>query len=270
MPNYLSISQINKYLGCGEAYRLHYIEGKKSAPNVLMIKGSAFHKAAETNNLQKKKSKKDLSVEELQDIASFDLDSRFDKDITFKKDEVNQGVSATKGKAKDSLMSAIPVLHANTKDVMPIETEAEFNIQIPGIKKPLKAIIDCITDDGRVIDYKVTGKAKTQAMTDGDLQLSAYALIYYANYGEFPKLQFHNYVSKSTVKKGDETMFNLTETTHDKNSILPLINTMKAVENSIEKGIFLPAPSGSWQCSPNACSYYSECKYVNGKPRFGL
>ena len=120
MPNYLSISQINKYLGCGEAYRLHYIEGKKSPPNVLMIKGSAFHKAAETNNIQKKKSKKDLSIEELQDIASYDLDGRFERDLTLKADEVSQGVNVTKGKAKDSLMSAIPVLHANTKDVMPI------------------------------------------------------------------------------------------------------------------------------------------------------
>ena len=81
MPEHLSISQINKYLGCGEAYRLHYIEGIKQPPNISMIKGSAFHKAAETNNIQKKKSKKDLSVDELKEIAANDLDSRLSSEV---------------------------------------------------------------------------------------------------------------------------------------------------------------------------------------------
>lgn len=270
MPNYLSMSQVNKYLGCGEAYRQHYIEGKKSPPNVVMIKGSAFHKAAEMNNLQKIQTKTDLSVEELQDIASDDLDKRFEGPLNYKDEELSSGIDKVKGQAKDQLMTAIPIYHESSKDVMPIATEQEYNIQIPGIDKPLKAIIDCITDDGRVIDYKVTSRAKTQEMTDSDLQLSAYSLIYRATYGHFPKLQFHNFILKSTKKYGDQTEFNLVETHHDETTINPLINTLMAVEKSINQGIFLPAPAGSWQCSPNACPYYKQCKYVNGKPRFGL
>lgn len=269
MPKHISISQINKYLGCGEAYRLQYIEGIKQPPNVLMIKGSAFHKAAETNNIQKKKSKQDLCVNDLKEIASNDLDLRFQSEVKYKKDE-KDNLSETKGKAKDSLMVAIDKLAINTKDVMPIETEAEYTIEIPGIDKPLKAIIDCITDDQRVIDYKVTGKPKTQLETDVDIQLMAYSLIHRVYFETFPKVEFHNYVSKHTKTKGHETSFNELSTYHDENSITPLINTLKVVTESIEKGIFLPAAKGSWQCSPTACSHYHSCKYINGKSRFGI
>ncbi len=269
MPSHISISQINKYLGCGEAYRLQYIEGIKQPPNVLMIKGSAFHKAAETNNLQKKKTKKDLSVDELKEIASNDLDSRFQNEISYKKDELENKDKA-KGKAKDSLMGAVDQLAIHTKDVMPIETEAEYNIEIPGIDKPLKAIIDCITDDNRVIDYKVTGKPKTQLETNVDIQLMAYSLIHRVHFETFPQVEFHNYVTKHTKTKGHETVFNELSTYHDENSITPLINTLKVVSESIQKGIFLPAAKGSWQCSPTACSHYHSCKYINGKSRFGI
>jgi len=269
MAKHISISQINKYLGCGEAYRLQYIEGIKQPPNVSMIKGSAFHKVAETNNIQKKVTKTDLCLDELKEIASNDLDSRFDSEITYKKDE-KDNLSKTKGDAKDSLMGAIDQLAINTKDVIPIETESEYNIQIPGIAKPLKAIIDCITDDNRVIDYKVTGKPKTQLETDVDIQLMAYALIHRVYFDNFPKLEFHNYVTKHTKTKGHETLFKKISTEHNENSITPLINTLRVVTESIEKGIFLPAAKGSWQCSPSACSHYHSCKYIHGQSRFGI
>ena len=272
MPNYLSISQINKYLGCGEVYRLHYIEGKKSPPNVAMIKGSAFHKAAEINNIQKKKSKKDLSVEELKEIASNDLDSRLSCEVWYTKKQ-KENISKTKGDAKDSLIMAIDQLSINTKDVMPIEVEAEFNIQIPGIKKPLKAVIDCITDDNRVIDYKVTSTKITQFDTNINIQLMAYALIHRVNYGVFPKTEFHSYLTKNTKTYGHQIIFDNLSIHHNEDTISPLLNTIKVVSEGIEKGIFIPAAKGidkPFSCSPNHCKYYQNCKYINGKPRFGL
>ncbi len=272
MPSYLSISQINKYLGCGEAYRLHYIEGIKQPPNISMNKGSAFHKAAEINNIQKKKSKKDLSVDELKEIAANDLDSRLSSEVWYKKKE-KENITKAKGDAKDSLIIAIDQLAKKTKDVMPIETEVEFTIEIPGINKPLKAVIDCITDDNRVIDYKVTSKPKTQIETDSDIQLMAYSLIHRVNYGVFPVTEFHNYATKHTKTYGHETIFNKLATHHNENTITPLLNTIKVVSESIEKGIFMPAAKDMgkpFYCSPDQCMHYQNCKYIKGKPRFGL
>lgn len=269
LPKHISISQINTYLKCGEKYRLQYIEGIKQPPNMVMIKGIVFHKVAETNNLQKKVTKTDLCTYEMKEIASNHLDLSLSGEVMYKKKE-KENVSKTKGEAKDSLIHAVEQLAINTKDVMPIETESEYNIKIPGIEKPLKAIIDCITDDNRVIDYKVTGKPKTQLEADVDIQLMAYALIYRVNYGVFPKTQFHNYTAKHTIKDGHQTIFNELTTMHDENTITPLINTLKAVTEAIEKGIFLPAAKGAWDCSPTACMHYHSCKYINGKSRFGI
>jgi RecB family exonuclease len=272
MPKHISISQINKYLGCGEAYRLQYIEGIKQPPNISMIKGLAFHKAAETNNLQKKKSKQDLCVDELKEIASNDLDLRLSSEVWYKTKE-KENITKTKGDAKDSLIIAIDQLANQTKDVIPVEIEAEFTIEIPGIDKPLKAVIDCITDDQRVIDYKVTSKPKKQIETDVDIQLMAYALIYRVNYGVFPQTEFHNYTAKHTKTYGHETIFNKLSIYHNENSITPLINTLKVVTESIEKGIFMPAAKDMgkpFYCSPDQCMHYHSCKYINGKSRFGI
>ena len=256
------------YLGCGEAYRLSYVEGNRSAPNIAMVKGTSFHRVAEVNNYKKITSKKDMSLDEMLDMASDQIDRAFEKELYLSDEEVSKSKSYLLGQAKDSLLGTIPGLHVNSQGIQPLQIEKEYNIEIPGVKRNLKAFIDLITSDGRVIDYKLTSKAKSKSSAENDLQLALYALIYKVNFGEFPRVQFHNYVFKKDRKTGDNTYsFNVLEPEqrYCEKKVQPLLSTIKAVEDSIQKGVFLPAEPGSWRCSPKMCSFYHKCKYVKKK-----
>lgn len=268
MREHLSFSQINTYLGCGEAYRLSYVEGNRSLPNIAMVKGSIFHRIAEINNTQKMATKKDISLTEMSDLVSSNIDKELNTELHLKESEKTISKASLFGEAKDSLIGAIKGLHENSKGVIPIAVEKEYNIQIPGVKRHMKAIIDVITDDGRVIDYKLTAKAKPQSSVDGDLQLASYAMIHKIFYGSFPRVQFHNYVTKNIKKENTHSYsFNCLETKEKycEKKLQPLLSTIKIVEDSIQKGIFLPAEPGSWRCSENSCGHYHNCKYVNSK-----
>lgn len=268
MRKHLSFSQISMYLGCGEAYRLSYVEGNRSAPNIAMVKGTSFHRVAEVNNYKKITSKKDMSLDEMLDMASDQIDRAFEKELYLSDEEVSKSKSYLLGQAKDSLLGTIPGLHVNSQGIQPLQIEKEYNIEIPGVKRNLKAFIDLITSDGRVIDYKLTSKAKSKSSAENDLQLALYALIYKVNFGEFPRVQFHNYVFKKDRKTGDNTYsFNVLEPEqrYCEKKVQPLLSTIKAVEDSIQKGVFLPAEPGSWRCSPKMCSFYHKCKYVKKK-----
>ena len=271
MKKHLSFSQLNTYLGCGESYRLSYVEGNRSAPNIAMVKGTSFHRVAEINNTQKMESKKDMSLEEMLDIASSQIDKAFKLDLYLKRSEQSMSKKSLHGEAKDSLLATIPGLHKHSQGIQPIAIEKEYDIKIPGVDRHVKAFIDLITDDNRVIDYKLTAKAKSQSATENDLQLALYSLIHKIYYGSFPRVQFHNYVSKKSKKTGEHSYsFNILETEdiYCESKLQPLLSTIKTVEESIQKGVFLPAESGSWRCSPNMCSHYQSCKYVKQENNF--
>jgi hypothetical protein len=53
----------------------------------------------------------------------------------------------------------------------------------------------------------------------------------------------------------------------DERDLQVLVNRVNEFLRTIEAGIFLPAPVGSWQCSPRWCGYWSSCRFTNSERR---
>jgi len=254
--SYLSYSQINMFLRCGQSYKYRYIDGKIVPPSIALIKGKSCHVGIEENNVQKIITKKDLSKDEIIQASVDEYEKTLhESEIKFSEDEQKEGKTKIIGKTKDSIVS-ISELYSDevAPNVQPIYAEKRVEFNIDGIN--IVSIIDCIDDKNSIRDYKITGRSKNQNDVDSSLQLDLYAIAYYNLMGKLPKsLSFDCLVEKK------EPVFQRLETQRKESVIAPVSNLVVSVNEAIQKGVFLPASPDSWACSKRWCGYYSECKY---------
>lgn len=254
MPEHISYSQISMYMRCGMQYYYRYIEGKILPPGIAMIVGKTGHAGAEKNYVQKIDTHKDLSK---QDIIDYTV-SVYEEAI------VNTEIALTGDdsidKSKDSLVSSMGVFADDVApNVQPIAVEHKHILEIPNCK-PVIAILDCIDDKKNVRDLKFTGRSKTQSDVDNSLQLSIYAMAYHDMYNSMPEsLCFDNLVHTKLPKYVE------LKTTRTEDDFISVIRIINAVQDAINKEVFLPAPEGSWVCSEKFCGYYQTCKFKNKK-----
>jgi len=218
---------------------------------------------AEKNNKQKIKTKQDLSFGDLRIHAAYEVEKFFDGEMMLKKEDYHRGVDIIKNETIESIISTIDIFLELNRNVNPIEVESQQDILLPDGTK-IRYVMDVEIENG-IIDYKFTGKKKTQRAVDEDSGLTIYALAYFAKNSKMPEIiQFNNFVSYHTQKKrelkSDGIILNSTRTVKDFEIILDRINM--AIK-SIKSDVFLPAPVGAWNCSPDWCGYFSTCKYVN-------
>lgn len=261
----ISASRITSYQMCGEAYRRRYVLGDVRPPAISLIKGSSFHKMAETNYAQKIKSKTDLDVESLKDCVSDQIEIAFQKEVFLSKIEQSIGKSKLKGDAKDVLVASADTYREVAQSVMPREVESFQRLKLSNSSRDILYVMDVETEDDRIIDNKFSAKKKTQKDVDTNLGLTAYGLAFVAKNKRPPKkIAFHNFVGRKTPKTGVvKTEFIELNTDRDQKDFETFIRRAEEVIKGIDAEIFTPAPVGSWKCSPVYCEYFDDCVYVN-------
>jgi len=261
----LSKSKLNLLSMCGEAYRRRYVENDKRPFGVNVSKGLAFHGVAETNNKQKIETRTDLSIDDMKDIASDQIDAFFTQGVALSKEEASQGVGAVKGDAKDVTVALIPHLAEASKPIMPRTVETLQRIVIPQRSHDILFVMDIETENEEVIDYKVSGKRKNQNDADSDLGLTTYSLAYRVKNKKNPKrVVLQNYVGYKTPKKQElKTEYQELEAHRDEKDYQILLARVDFAIQKLDQGIFEPAPVGSWKCSEKFCEYFDSCKFVN-------
>lgn len=260
---HISASQINCLLQCGESYRRKYIMREMLPPTISLIRGLAGHKMIEKNNKQKLITKTDMPADELKTHAAYEVEQFFAGELMLKSDELERGVNVVKGETIDSVVSTIDKFLEFNRDIQPIEVEAAQDIVLSDDVR-IRYVMD-IEIEGGIIDYKFTGKPKTQRAIDEDTGLTIYTLAYFAKHQKMPeKIRFHNFVSRYTPKKRelktDGLILNTSRTARDFEVMVDRINmAIRAIQNDV----FLPAPVGAWNCAPEWCGYFSTCPFIN-------
>jgi len=253
---HMSASQISMALRCGEQYRRRYLMGEKLRPSGAMARGSAAHKAWEINDIQKIKTRQDLSAADVDGVFVEDFRRRVkDEDIHFDRDEPKKEV-------EQSGRAIVKAYHLEVQPtIQPAAVEKEFLIPLDGAP-PILGYIDLITEDGTIVDRKTSGKKKSQPEDDWIRQLSLYAYAESLTRGLAPwesiPTRVDLIVSKNKPENVSIPVGELTQA-----AARPVLALAAKLYEAAVKDALLPNPNG-WHCSEKFCGYWATCKYRKG------
>lgn len=269
---YISPSQLNTFENCGEAYRRRYIEKEIIPPGVAALRGGSVHKGAEMNFEQKIESRVDLPKDQIVERAVAEFDARMKAEGLFLDPEAQaRGKAIVVGEEKDTTVRLAGLFSDQVAPVyQPTAVEQKITIELPESPRDLLGIIDLtatlVADPARgegIIDYKTGKKTKSQGEFDTSAQITLYDLAYRAKRGKAPDfLQVEQLVD---LKSGPKRVVNTT--TRSVADFKPAVARVNAMISGLEKGAFLPANAGAWNCSPKWCGYFGTCQFVNSERR---
>lgn len=256
--SHISFSQLNMFLKCGEQYRQRYILKKIIPPSAALIRGKSCHKAEEINFKQKIETENDLSVEAVKDYFSDNWESEKFKIRWTEKDLDGDSVSKATSRVKDIGVGLIGIYHKNHAPlVIPISVEDKFSVQFEGGYPELIGYMDLIEKEDIISESKFVGKSPTKGEIDTDVQLTTYDLGFRQKYGRKPQKLIKRYAIATKTPKTDTQ-----EAPARADDVIDrYLRRLEAFMSALEKGLFLPATSGSWWCSQNWCGYWQDCLY---------
>lgn len=261
---YLSPTQVDMYLNCGEQWRRRYVEGDVIPPGIALVKGTAVHLGSEHNFEQKIKSKKDLSKKKIVDRAVSGFDDRVREEGLFLTEEDEaRGKKIVKGEGIDST-ARLAGLYAEevAPKYQPKEVEIKQRLVLEKSKYDLLAILDLTTVENNILELKTGAKKKSQSDWDKSTQLTIQAVTHRAHSGQMPgKITVEQLVDSGKSPPKLHTF----ETTRTAADFGPLASRLNAVINGITAGVFIPASPGHWGCGPKYCGYWQTCPYVNSE-----
>lgn len=246
--DHVSFSQMSMCARCPMQWYHRYVEGKKIPPGIALVRGSSYHKALEVNFKQKIDTGNDLSCSELCDIFVTDFDKRTTEE------EVIKLPDDSPNEYKDSGVKMVQAYHASDimKTLQPVSVEQTYLADVPGLSKPIMAVIDLEVTDGRLIDHKTSKSKWSEDKWRNDHQSTTYAIVKEL---DTVKFEFHvavatknPYIQQVPVTRGPE---------HKAWWIRNMQGLMMEMD-LVKSGAFIAKTDG-WWCSPNYCGYYNEC-----------
>lgn len=261
---HLSPSQLDMFSMCGEAYRRRYIMGHIIPPGIALVKGTAVHFGSETNFKQKVKSRVDLPAKQIIEASVANLEGRIKAEgLILTDEEQTIGKKNVVGTCKDSTVLLADLFAREVAPLyQPKHVENKVRLVLPNSERDIVGIMDLDTEKDEVVDLK-TGKAKkNQDYWDKSLQMTTYAALKKARDKKPPKkiiIEQLIHTGKSDPKR------HVIETTRSRPDFDVLAARMNAMNKAIKVGVFMPAPVGSWKCSPTYCGYWKTCVYVNSE-----
>lgn len=246
---HVSVSQLSKYRLCPRQWYYHYVARIPSQMSDNLAIGIAMHEGVEHNLRQKTSSGVDCPADDSKEVAIRALRGAIEKGFT----------SANGLSENDMEQQVIGLVGAHHRFVAPkIEpafVEYEFRIDLgEGFPVDLLGYIDCITQDGLILDVKSWGKAKGQNYADKDMQLTAYAFAYRSIFQRPEKgLRFD-----AIIKRGFR--YEPIETKRDNLQIRWFLRQLEEIVAGMRGG-----PDSFWPnddtylCDPRYCDYWTQC-----------
>lgn len=256
---YMSVSQTEQYLKCGEAYRRRYVLEEKIPSSTFSAQGRSVHKSAEVLHLSIMGGQP-ISVEQMEQVYS----DQHDVEIV---DAVNIGDEPDPGKLKDVGIALTRKYHSAalgllTDDVTgkaceaikPIAAERVIRTVLTPEESdpiPFMGVID-VEEAGAVIDLKTKRKAASQNEADNSLQLSLYAHIT----GK-PVVRLDQLVKPT---KTMSVRFTRTVSIRTKSEALHAVDIVAEVAADVAAGRFPKTNPNNWWCTEQWCPYFKNCR----------
>ena len=263
-PHY-SYSALNTYLNiCQLQYFYRYVEKREPERTPVALPfGSAFHSVmseiagyARKGELPKAETMTDAFAEYFRGFCAAS------PDVTYKKDENENGMLETAGRMIDTALRDWP-------DFWNIEAVAlPFKVEVDGLSKPLIGELDMVLDNSTpfddtpvpplVVDFKTAARSWPEDKPDHDLQATLFTYAYEKSYGKRPDFRF-DIITKAKTPKVQRLM-----TDRSDESLMRMEKTLRMADKAIGAGIFMPNDC-SFSCVD--CPFADACKSWHSQSR---
>ncbi len=243
---HISVSQINEYLDCSAYYMFRRVYRMPTQSKSFLTIGKSVHKGIEINYKQKRETRVDLPLEEIQEVTAQEF-----KDLEL---STQWGKDEDVGQLKDLAVSLATLYHTQVAPtVQPVLVEQKIIVDIPEIQKPVMFVLDLVDEEGYIRDTKTPGRTPSQKDVDQSLQLTGYSFAYRHFTGKTEKgVKLDNLVKTKTPK------YVQLESIRTERQIQRFINIANAVIDAIKSGSFIPNQN-SWKCSEDTCDFWEIC-----------
>lgn len=259
-------SHIGAFFRCARQFYYRYEEDLKIPPGIAARQGSAVHKSAEINHLQKIETGIDIHVDELKAIARDEYKALIEEEgiyispiVTKDKSEISKLVGA-------GLDKAIAATETYSTDVAPTIqpeiVEEYIRADLPGWDLPLAGTIDVTDTDGNIRDLKIKGMRLNQKSADRSFQPIVYSVLFREQTGEWP----NDFRFEVIVLNKKSTVYAPIITRKYPDDIKRLEHYVEIMLRQIESGLYPPADPDHWICDPKWCGYFNKTEYFNGCP----
>ncbi len=261
---YLRVSEINSYLECPARFYFDSIE-KIEVPNkIALAGGTAYHKALETNYVQKIESRTDLPVSDVIDAFSSSYDDEIE--IVDKADfEIEKP-----GTVKDNWIEVLKIYMKDTAyRIFPVDVERRISAKLKNWKYGLTGKVDIKDEDAVIVDHKTTSKPYKSTPENYKLQCG----------GGYPLLDKILSLSDESHKqaKAARIDYNIRKSPKSPKAevrniavdidIPYFLNVFDQVQNGISAGVFPPNRQHIY-CTKRFCKFWNECELkFKGKVR---
>lgn len=264
MRRHLSPSQLDMIARCPQQWYRRYIAGEIAPPGIAMLKGTGMHAAAAVNGRQKIRSRRDLPIRELREIAAEEFATQTAGGYMLSIDEESRGVKVVLAEAKDQCASLAQAYgQCQAPEYQPVLVEEKFTLALPNVD--MVGVIDMVDRKGIVVDWKTTSRAKSQADVWSSVQLTCYASAVAKLKGRLPlEVRLDCLVEKSkgierAVVSAKRTPQHFAALSARINSVMNFIDRAGADPNA-----YPPADPGCWQCNSKWCGFARTCRFYCG------
>jgi len=261
---YVSVSRLTMYARCPAQYAFRYMEGLVKPPGVAMLVGSGTHTGAEVGMKHKATSGENMRPDDVRDAAVAGFDGRLgDGDVELTADEQSRGRPVVVGEARDRVAALSHFWAAAIQPgYWPMDAESverRFRLPIES-DLDLMGVVDLVTREGAVVDWKAGKRAVSQNEADSSLQLTAYALHHQWAAGRPP-----SEVQLAVIQEARETKHYVRRSSRDRTDYAILLRRIEMMKQAERAGIFPPCNPDNWWCSVRFCGYWRECPHVNSE-----
>lgn len=267
----LSWSKLKLAFRCPYAYYNNVILGRPMRKRLPTVVGATVHQSVQKNLTQKAISGQMLSLPEIEDFTVTRFREIMDEE------EVDTSAADEPMTVQDAEREAINLSSLHADQLAPkidpfnngniIGVELPIVVCIPDLPFRLSVVIDVLESDKFIRDLKTVSRRPPShaSLTDDQLTLYAFAAwLFYRDGGgrverpEEIQVGFDVLVRGTRPRAFDARSTAANRSLDDFNVIL---HRFQALYEMIEKGVFPPAGSDSWFCSPKWCPFTEDCKY---------
>lgn len=243
-------SSLQTYLKCGLKYEFEYVKKVERPTTWSLWRGTALHLTRRKNLEQKITSKTDLPLEELRESSLEMVKDAVQSEAFVQEPEIEAANVIDQGLRVDYMDFQ--------RTTQPVVVEQLYKVAPVGYDYSLFGTVDLYDSEQNLRDLKTVGRTPQMADLLRSTQMSTYQLFAMSKGMKVKKIQ-HDYLVFR--KKGVEAV-PLEVEPRTKEDLRGLLDTYQQAVTGISAGIFLPAPAGSWWCSPKWCSFWPICPAI--------
>lgn len=247
---HVSFSSLETLAKCGLMWDFRYNQGLKIPPGVQLVIGKGTHGAIDKDLSRKLEWGTLLPDDAIADYARDATRAEWEREPP-KPDE--DGAPADLGSAVDTAVALAELHHREVApSIVPVAVERRFMLELPEFPFDIEGQVD-VEEADHIRDVKTSGKSPPANAADVSDQLTLYDLE--ASVRGVPKRKvFLDYLVKTKTPKAVTLESYRTPEDH-----LRFLHKVELAAKVIQSGAFMPAPRGSWYCSPKWCGFWDVC-----------